>query len=436
MKFKQHSGYITIDAQNGRALFYWLVESQNNPSTDPLVLWLNGGPGCSSFEGLLNENGPFWVNPDGRTLRVNPYSWNRVANVLYLESPAGVGFSYSNTSSDYTTGDRKTAQDKYTFLQNFFVQYPQFRKAPFWITGESYAGHYVPNLAQHIVEQNAAGRQPFINLVGFQVGNAWTHTPLDNEGAVSFWWSHSMISDEDHSGMMDNCDFANVGPLRAARNPALCNLHISKARQAMARIDIYNVYADVCYAAKAGSHDGPQTSGAQLVKLLREAYDDGELVSALAAAPAAVGAGDPCREHHLAAYLNQATVQKAIHARPTKWVGCSSTVRYSREDLMSSVLHVYHGLVKSGIRMLVFAGDFDGIVPVTGTRNWLRYGNFTAINAWRPWLTDDKQTGGFTQSYEGNLVFASVRGAGHMVPIDQPKRSFELFSRFLNNQPL
>jgi serine carboxypeptidase-like clade 2 len=151
--FSQYSGYATVNQARGRTLFYWLVEAE--PAAGPiapLVLWLNGGPGCSSVGyGASEEVGPFRIRPDGKTLSLNPNSWNKgpssslqlqlissssssssssvsslvaeflfsvsvlmllvvaAANLLFLESPAGVGFSYSNTSVDlYTAGDAKT----------------------------------------------------------------------------------------------------------------------------------------------------------------------------------------------------------------------------------------------------------------------------------------------------------------------------------------
>lgn len=75
--FNQYAGYITVDPTAGRALFYYFVESPENSSTNPLVLWLNGGPGCSSFGiGAMAELGPFRVNADGSTLFQNPYGWH------------------------------------------------------------------------------------------------------------------------------------------------------------------------------------------------------------------------------------------------------------------------------------------------------------------------------------------------------------------------
>jgi carboxypeptidase C (cathepsin A) len=107
-----------------------------------LVLWLNGGPGCSSVAyGAAEEIGPFRVGSDGKTLHSKLYAWNKLANLLFLESPAGVGFSYSNTTSDlYTTGDQRTAEDSYIFLVNWFERFPQYKHREFYIVGESYAG--------------------------------------------------------------------------------------------------------------------------------------------------------------------------------------------------------------------------------------------------------------------------------------------------------
>ncbi|KAK6121400.1 hypothetical protein DH2020_044864 [Rehmannia glutinosa] len=169
VEFDQYSGYVTVDPKAGRALFYYFTEAKD-PSGKPLVLWLNGGPGCSSLgNGAMTELGPFRVNPDGKTLWYNKYAWNNVANVLFLESPAGVGFSYSNTSSDYVTGDRKTAADSYTFLVNWLERFPEYKTRDLYITGESYAGHYVPQLADLILQNNKITNHTVINLKGIAI---------------------------------------------------------------------------------------------------------------------------------------------------------------------------------------------------------------------------------------------------------------------------
>jgi carboxypeptidase C (cathepsin A) len=116
----------------------------NSPSTDPVVLWLNGGPGCSSLGGMWTELGPFVLTsdpsgPGAPTMELNPYAWNKVANVIFLESPAGVGWSYSNTTSDYTTGDERTAQDALAAMVAFFAKYPSYAGREFFIAGESAA---------------------------------------------------------------------------------------------------------------------------------------------------------------------------------------------------------------------------------------------------------------------------------------------------------
>lgn len=211
-----YSGYITVDEQHGRALFFWLVESLNNPIQDPLVFWTNGGPGCSSLGGLLEEHGPFRPVDSQGSLQPFPWTWSRKASVLYVEQPAGVGFSYSNTTSDYTVGDARAAADIYTFMQRFYDIFPTFRRNPLWITGESYGGHYVPHISQAIVAGNLKKDQPYINFEGFMVGNAWTVAELDNTGAVLMWYWNNMIAKSTMDGIFNTCNMSDVGPLAAA----------------------------------------------------------------------------------------------------------------------------------------------------------------------------------------------------------------------------
>lgn len=171
-------------------------------------LYLVTGPGCSSLAyGAFLERGPFRPASDGKTLFTNPFAWNRgilinqkiyiyiynvyplnffflliyliifygfcdleAANVLFLESPAGVGFSYSNTTLDYKhNGDKVTAADNYAFLVNWLKRFPEYKNREFYISGESYAGHYVPQLAHNIISHNKKAKKTIINLKGILV---------------------------------------------------------------------------------------------------------------------------------------------------------------------------------------------------------------------------------------------------------------------------
>ncbi|KAK7401235.1 hypothetical protein VNO78_12565 [Psophocarpus tetragonolobus] len=293
VNFDQYAGYVTVDPKAGRSLFYYFVESPYNSSAKPLVLWLNGGPGCSSLGyGAFEELGPFRVNSDGKTLFHNKYAWNEVANVLFLESPAGVGFSYSNTTSDYDhTGDKSTAKDAYVFLLNWLERFPEYKTRDFYITGESYAGHYVPQLAYTILVNNKSSHQN-INLKGIAIGNAWIDDVTSLKGRFDYLWTHALNSDQTHELIEKFCDFASENISEICSNATIMSYYIERGM-----IDVSNIYAPVCYdySLKNGSTGS--------------VYDF-----------------DPCSRFYVKAYLNRPEVQKALHAKPTNWTHCSGDI--------------------------------------------------------------------------------------------------------------
>ncbi|EER15697.1 conserved hypothetical protein, partial [Perkinsus marinus ATCC 50983] len=158
-----------------RRLFFWLFESRSDPSQDPLILWLNGGPGCSSMIGLFSENGPCRLNEDGNGTKLNPYSWNTRANLLFVDQPAGAGFA---EGPPVTNGSFGAADDLYLALQGFFAEHSQYKDRDFYITGESYAGHYIPAIAHKIWRENTKGDKPNINLRGLAIGNGWMNAEI------------------------------------------------------------------------------------------------------------------------------------------------------------------------------------------------------------------------------------------------------------------
>ncbi|CAN1223626.1 Serine carboxypeptidase-like 29 [Linum grandiflorum] len=343
--FSQFSGYVTVNQEHGRALFYWLTEapSSSSPASKPLLLWLNGGPGCSSVAyGASEEIGPFRINKTSSSLFLNKYSWNREANILFLESPAGVGFSYTNTTSNLKdSGDARTSQDALIFLLKWMSRFPQYKFRDFYIAGESYAEDK-------------------------------TSTKCDN--AVSYAM---------------NREFGDI--------------------------DQYSIYTPSCLHPKSGENG--------TTRFLRRP----------------ISGYDPCTESYAEKYYNRPDVQRAMHANvtgtiPYKWTACSDMLIKYWKDSDPSMLPTYKELIAAGFRIWVFSGDTDSVVPVTATRFSLSHLNLTVKTRWYPWKSGN-QVGGWTEEYEG-LTFATVRGAGHEVPLFQPRRAFILFRSFLAGKRL
>lgn len=413
--FSQFSGYVTVNKKHGRALFYWLTEATSKPENKPLILWLNGGPGCSSVAyGASEEIGPFRINRTGSSLYLNKYSWNKVANILFLESPAGVGFSYTNTSSNLKdSGDRRTAQDALVFLLKWMSRFPQYKRRDFYVSGESYAGHYVPQLAKKIYDYNKRSSYPIINLKGFIVGNAVTDNYYDNIGTVTYWWSHSMISDRTYNSIIKLCNF------KSENSSQKCDDAVNYAmNHEFGDIDQYSIYTPSCKAMQDGTKHTMRLKNT-LIRPRFSGYD-------------------PCTENYAEKYYNRPDVQKAMHANktgiPYKWTACSDVLIRNWKDSEVSMLPTYKKLIAAGLRIWVFSGDTDSVVPVTATRFSLSRLNLKVKTPWYPWYSAS-QVGGWTEVYEG-ITFATIRGAGHEVPLFQPRRAFILFKTFLAGKNL
>jgi serine carboxypeptidase-like clade I len=174
---------------------YMFIESENSPASDPLVLWTNGGPGAASLYGLFIELGPFFLSDQSIAgsdfestgvpkLFRNKYSWSKFANLLIINSPPPVGFSYCDpvgpTGDGYSCGkwnDTRTAEHNLIFLKNWFKSFPEYSRNKFYMSGESYAGIYVPTLARAILEDKSE-EAAAINLAGWAVGDACMGTKV------------------------------------------------------------------------------------------------------------------------------------------------------------------------------------------------------------------------------------------------------------------
>ena len=194
---------------------YMFIESEGDPSTDPVLLWTNGGPGASSFFGLFVELGPFMLDDASLTtaaynatgvpsLWYNEYGWTKLANLLIINSPPPVGYSYCDPAGPSGKGnscgswnDTRTAVHNYEFLLEFYKAYPEFKANELYLAGESYAGKYVPMLAREIFTERETNK---LNFKGFAVGdgvlgngdfgNGW------NYYYVEFMHGHGQFSDK------------------------------------------------------------------------------------------------------------------------------------------------------------------------------------------------------------------------------------------------
>ena len=180
-----YAGALPVNAtKDPHNLFYWFFKNTSLPAPAPLLLWLNGGPGSTSMFGLFLENGPLRVTKTGAgldnfSLGTAPEgSWGEFADIIFLDQPAGTGFSYFDKQP--LTSMEDGAEEMLQFLIKFITKYPEYNRAKFIIAGESYAGKYIPSLAKKILLYHAeqlkrpTNDQVLIDLQTLLIGDPFT----------------------------------------------------------------------------------------------------------------------------------------------------------------------------------------------------------------------------------------------------------------------
>ncbi|XP_058258734.1 lysosomal protective protein isoform X1 [Hemibagrus wyckioides] len=435
--FKQYSGYFTV--AGNKHLHYWFVESQKNPASSPVVLWLNGGPGCSSLDGLLTEHGPFLIQDDGATLQYNPYSWNMIANVLYLESPAGVGFSYSDDKK-YATNDSEVSMNNYLALKEFFRLFPEYSKNELFLTGESYGGIYIPTLAERVLEDSS------LNLQGIAVGNGLSSYELNDNSLVYFANYHGLLGESLWATLQKYC--CKDGQCNFYNNPdTSCLDPVSQAQQIVysSGLNIYNLYAD---CAGGVPYSTSVENGRLVIRDLGNNFINlnwsnlwNQKLRALGSVFKTLKLDPPCvNSTPSATYLNNPYVKSALHISPDAldWDICSAEVNLNYNRLYMDVKKQYLKILGAlKYRVLVYNGDVDMACNFLGDEWFVESLKQEVTVQRRPWLYyngETQQIGGFVKEFT-NLSFLTVKGSGHMVPSDKPIAAYTMFQRFITKQP-
>jgi len=433
---KTYSGYLNLKTP-GKFLHYLYQPSSRDQTKDPLVLWLNGGPGCSSMLGWAQEHGPAILGND-LNWSANPYSWNTVANMIYLESPAGVGFSYVTNPDDIKSNDLLSAQENLEALLEWFVRYPELKQNDFYIAGESYAGIYVPTLASYILDYNskkAVADQ--IKLKGILVGNGVTDWREQSEAIYDFAFTHALHSIETRDKYVKYC--------KTEFDEAPCNVIKADIQHLLEGVNLYDIYK-MCYSENNSkvNKDNVEVEKLRDLKsntisysfpytpwLFRNIKEKGNNTNNN------VGLTPPCIDGKGANYFfNRADVKTALHVKTDIVFGiCSEEVgRDYTSDYNRGSLYLYPKLINAKLRILIFSGDTDGAVPTNGTLNWITNFNLPVLKPWRSWFVN-KEVAGYTANYQG-LDFVSVKGVGHMVPEWARPQALHMFTNYLLGQDM
>lgn len=432
VNFKHYSGYL--DVGGGRKLHYWFMESQRSPSEDPFLLWLNGGPGCSSLMAAVAELGPFRVGYHGVNVTLNEFSWNKVANVLFLESPVGVGFSY-DPSGVYETDDKQTTEDNYKAVMNFFQRYPMYLENDFYITGESYAGVYIPLLAQRLLRDLRG-----VNLKGMAIGNGALDLPLLGNSLIFFAYYHGLIGHKLWDELTTNCCNGSISQQTCDfgwhnKDPA-CTATVNKTSYIFneSGLNVYNLYDPCSYSDQLQpslSARKPENTRLYTTKLLML-----KMMNRLTMARVLHIGGPECIDQdRLQLYFNRRDVIEALHVEhsPQLWTMCNRNITYHQQH--QTMRQVVQELASSGrLKTLIYNGDIDLACNFLGDEWFVRSLGFEPTSDYRMWYVG-RTVAGFVQNFEKDITFLTVKGAGHMVPLDKSPESLQMITNFLTDKP-
>ncbi|CAK64347.1 unnamed protein product (macronuclear) [Paramecium tetraurelia] len=430
-----YSGYLSAN-DNGSVQFHYLFyPAIDSASEKPLILWLLGGPGCSSMIAAFTESGPYTFISESIEFEENPHTWTAFANLLYIESPISVGYSYGPAGAQ---SDESTAAYNMHALIEFFVRHPNFKNQKFYIGGESYAGIYVPTLTQEIIKYNKQPVNPEvlrINIQGIIIGNGCTDPSectqlgyLFPRHRLDFYGRHGFISEETYQKIINHteeCYGSETPECQAIAYEALAQI---AGPQYSYNLNQYNVYSKCITYTPEGSKRMKSP-----LRVSDEEKEDSDV--------------PPCVDvkglYHWFQKDEVRTLLNIVQQSP-KWVACSVNFQDYQINPNGS-LDIYPTIIKNNIRVLILSGDVDGVVPIAGTLYWIdKLQNSLQLNTikpWRPWYipalreVDKDQNAGNVFDIEG-LTFVSFRNAGHEVPADHRMESKIVLEKFLRQEYL
>ncbi|KAM9992795.1 hypothetical protein ACTFIY_010227 [Dictyostelium cf. discoideum] len=413
-----YSGLLTTNETSDGNLFFWFFpanETVINPMDAPLLVWLNGGPGCSSMDSVFIETGPlrFIGNSDNSDkFYINPWSWHNSANMLYIDQPFGTGLSFVSDNDGLVTNDLEINQNFYQFIQEFFQIFSNYSTLPFFISGESYAGHYIPHMASYILNmnENLSKDSVKINLQGVAIGNGYTHPTTQINSYREFGYYATGIIGERQYNNYENLN-------------NLCQEQLSQG----------NYNSDECANVFNTLLDDSGSSNTSQVNMYDYRLND----------PTAGNNWPLPGIDQEFVYLNRDDVRSAIHATvtPHQWNECNDTVNGLLTNQDESSLYLFPELL-SNIRVLIYNGQFDVICNHVGTTEYLNQIEWDYTQEWSDaprftWTsvgTDGSlQSGGYGKT-AANLTFVLALGGSHMYPMNMPSTSFDMITRFLKNK--
>ncbi|KAF1811108.1 putative pheromone-processing carboxypeptidase kex1, partial [Eremomyces bilateralis CBS 781.70] len=408
----RHS-HIPVDPANNGHLFFWHFANRHLADKPRTVLWLNGGPGCSSEDGALMEIGPYRVREGGQ-LELNPGSWDEFANVLFVDQPVGTGFSYVDTNS-YVHELGEMAGQFVVFLENYYKLFPEAMGDELYIAGESYAGQYIPYIAKAILERNKKNLAHPINLEGLIIGNGWISPAAQYPSYLQYAYKAGLIE----SGSAQDTQV--------------------QAQQS------------ICMKAlKAGASNQVDTSSCELIlqEILRATQDhtDTPCVNMydvrLRDTYPSCGMNWPPDLDHVTPYLRRDDVKQALHvdgAKRTGWTECNGAVggAFTARNSVPSV-HLLPDLLEE-VPIVLFSGDKDLICNHIGTEDLIHSLSFNggtgfeiSPGVWAPrrqWTFEGEPAGLYQEAR--NLTYVLFYNSSHMVPFDYPRRTRDMLDRFI-----
>ncbi|KAL7084934.1 hypothetical protein ACP275_14G253100 [Erythranthe tilingii] len=400
-----HAGYFKLPHAKNARMFYFFFKSRNNKNNDPVVVWLSGGPGCSGSLALFYANGPFRLT-NNLSLIWNNFGWDKVSNLIYVDQPIGTGFSDTSYNGDFRESTEAASMDFYDFLQAFFKKHPRYAKNKFYMTGESYAGHYIPAFSARIHQANKNKKSTYINIKGLAIGNGMTEPEIQFRAFPDYALDMKLINNFSYHRLVNSFPPCQKQiKLCGSNDSSSCLLAVTYCNSIIKEI-LREAGGNINYYDIRKKCEGPLC------------YDYSNVVK----------------------FLNQINVRKALGAGNMQFVPCSAAVHnIMAKDLMKSFGDRIPALLLDGVKVLVYAGEYDLLCNWLGNWRWVTamgwYGrkNFELAPS-NPFVVDGMKMG-FKKSY-GSLTFLKVFNAGHMVPMDQPKASLEMLTRWMKGKSL